>query len=64
MLFGKLQVAPFDKREDADNKKREFAVGNSDHLTMLSAYKVCYYAYRYLKYRILCFENACICQIE
>ncbi|XP_062600658.1 putative ATP-dependent RNA helicase DHX57 [Saccostrea cucullata] len=32
-------VSPFDKRDEADKKKLEFAVGNSDHLTMLNAYK-------------------------
>ncbi|XP_046351215.2 putative ATP-dependent RNA helicase DHX57 [Haliotis rufescens] len=31
-------VSPFDKRDEADKKKLEFAVGNSDHLTMLKAY--------------------------
>ncbi|KAL3874748.1 hypothetical protein ACJMK2_037719 [Sinanodonta woodiana] len=32
-------VAPFGKKDKATVKKREFAVGNSDHLTMLSAYR-------------------------
>ncbi|XP_038072636.1 putative ATP-dependent RNA helicase DHX57 [Patiria miniata] len=32
-------VAPFDKRDQADKKKLEFAIGNSDHLTLLRAYK-------------------------
>ncbi|XP_035667918.1 putative ATP-dependent RNA helicase DHX57 [Branchiostoma floridae] len=32
-------VAPFDKRDEADKKKQEFAIGNSDHLTLLNAYK-------------------------
>ncbi|XP_064621431.1 putative ATP-dependent RNA helicase DHX57 [Lineus longissimus] len=32
-------VAPFDKRDDATKKKLEFATGNSDHLTVLQAYK-------------------------
>ena len=36
-----LQVAPFGKKEEADAKKLTFATGNSDHLTMLKAYKVC-----------------------
>ncbi|XP_041352034.1 putative ATP-dependent RNA helicase DHX57 [Gigantopelta aegis] len=31
-------VSPFDKRQEADNKKLEFALGNSDHLTVLNAY--------------------------
>ena len=34
-----FQVAPFEKRDEADSKKKEFAVGNSDHLTMLKAYR-------------------------
>jgi len=33
-------VAPFQKKEQADLRKREFSTGNSDHLTILSAYKV------------------------
>lgn len=33
-------VAPFGKKDLADNKKKEFAVGNSDQLTVLKAYKV------------------------
>jgi ATP-dependent RNA helicase DHX57 len=33
-------VAPFAKKEQADIRKREFAVGNSDQLTVLRAYKV------------------------
>ena len=37
---GIFQVSPFDKREEADRMKQGFAVGNSDHLTMLKAYKV------------------------
>ena len=35
-----LQSAPFDKREEADKKRQEMAVGNSDHLTLLRSYKV------------------------
>ena len=35
-----LQSAPFDKRDEADKKRSEMAVGNSDHLTLLEAYKV------------------------
>uniref|UniRef100_A0A8C5HMS3 Putative ATP-dependent RNA helicase DHX57 n=1 Tax=Gouania willdenowi TaxID=441366 RepID=A0A8C5HMS3_GOUWI len=34
-------VSPWDKREEANLKKRTFAVGNSDHLTLLQAYKGC-----------------------
>jgi len=33
-------VAPFQKKEQADLRKREFSTGNSDHLTILNAYKV------------------------
>ncbi|XP_069625162.1 putative ATP-dependent RNA helicase DHX57 [Ranitomeya imitator] len=32
-------VCPWDKKEDANKKKQEFAVGNSDHLALLQAYK-------------------------
>ncbi|XP_031550267.1 putative ATP-dependent RNA helicase DHX57 isoform X2 [Actinia tenebrosa] len=32
-------VAPFDKRDEADKKKKEFSTGYSDHLTLLKAYK-------------------------
>lgn len=32
--------APFNKREEADSKKKEFAVANSDQLTALKAYSV------------------------
>ena len=35
-----MQSAPFDKREQADKKKQEMAVANSDHLTLLNSYKV------------------------
>ena len=35
-----LQVSPFDRRDEADAKKREFSTANSDHLTVLRAYKV------------------------
>jgi ATP-dependent RNA helicase DHX57 len=33
-------VSPFSKRKEADARKRQFAIGNSDHLTMLNAYNV------------------------
>ncbi|KAG8228278.1 hypothetical protein J437_LFUL006246 [Ladona fulva] len=33
-------VAPFAKKEEADTKKLEFLVGNSDQLTVLKAYKL------------------------
>uniref|UniRef100_A0A1Q3F577 RNA helicase n=1 Tax=Culex tarsalis TaxID=7177 RepID=A0A1Q3F577_CULTA len=32
-------VAPFSKRDEADSRKRQFAIANSDHLTMLNAYR-------------------------
>ncbi|XP_067636192.1 putative ATP-dependent RNA helicase DHX57 [Eurosta solidaginis] len=32
-------VSPFSKRAEAEKRKREFAICNSDHLTMLLAYK-------------------------
>lgn len=32
-------VSPFGKRDIADEKKRKFAVGNSDQLTILTAYR-------------------------
>ncbi|XP_072164238.1 LOW QUALITY PROTEIN: putative ATP-dependent RNA helicase DHX57 [Diadema setosum] len=52
-------MAPFDKRDQADKKRLDFAVGNSDHLTLLRAYKGWttaldrsnYFGYRY------CHEN-------
>jgi HrpA-like helicases len=33
-------VVPFGKKEQADLRKREFSTGNSDHLTVLKAYRV------------------------
>lgn len=33
-------VSPFAKREVAEAKKKAFAIYNSDHLTVLNAYKV------------------------
>ena len=35
-----FQSAPFDKREEADKKRQEMAIGNSDHMTLLKSYKV------------------------
>lgn len=35
-----LQVSPWDKREEANEKKLDFALANSDHLALLQAYKV------------------------
>lgn len=37
-----LQVSPWDKREEANEKKQAFALANSDHLALLQAYKVCF----------------------
>lgn len=38
--------APFNKRDEADAKKKDFAVANSDQLTALKAYTVCtFYLY-------------------
>lgn len=34
------QVSPWDKREEANEKKLAFAVASSDHLALLQAYKV------------------------
>lgn len=34
------QVSPWDKREEANEKKLAFALANSDHLALLQAYKV------------------------
>ncbi|XP_058449185.1 putative ATP-dependent RNA helicase DHX57 [Malaya genurostris] len=32
-------VSPFSKRDEADSRKRLFGIANSDHLTMLNAYR-------------------------
>lgn len=32
--------SPFGKKDQADNRKRQFATGNSDQLTVLRAYQV------------------------
>ncbi|XP_053697637.1 putative ATP-dependent RNA helicase DHX57 [Sabethes cyaneus] len=32
-------VSPFNKRDEADSRKRLFGIANSDHLTMLNAYR-------------------------
>ena len=34
------QVSPWDKREEANEKKLNYALANSDHLALLQAYKV------------------------
>ena len=39
-LSSSSQVSPFGKKSEADEKRKEFAVGNSDYLTILNAYKV------------------------
>uniref|UniRef100_A0A8C5HIP7 Putative ATP-dependent RNA helicase DHX57 n=1 Tax=Gouania willdenowi TaxID=441366 RepID=A0A8C5HIP7_GOUWI len=39
LAFKSPFVSPWDKREEANVKKRAFAVGNSDHLALLQAYK-------------------------
>lgn len=38
-------VSPFSKRKEADAKKKSFAVANSDHITVLMAYKVSIFFY-------------------
>ncbi|XP_071787163.1 putative ATP-dependent RNA helicase DHX57 [Asterias amurensis] len=58
-------VSPFDKRDQADKKKLEFAIGNSDHLTLLRAYKGwtaviergSYNGYRYCHENFLSFKT-------
>ncbi|MGH0141482.1 UNVERIFIED_CONTAM: hypothetical protein FKN15_021449 [Acipenser sinensis] len=39
LAFKSPFVSPWDKREEANIKKLEFALGNSDHLALLQAYK-------------------------
>lgn len=46
-------VSPFSKRNEADAKKKEFAVCNSDQLTVLTAYKVKHYLYLFFLYYIM-----------
>lgn len=36
-------MSPWDKREEANEKKLTFAVANSDHLALLQAYKAQYF---------------------
>lgn len=43
-------VSPFNKRQEADRKKKEFALYNSDHLTALKAYRKWLEAYNRSKY--------------
>ena len=64
-------VAPFGKKEDATAKKQEFAVGNSDHLTMLKAYKgwidaerqSSYSGYTFCQDNFLSIKSLQVCQI-
>uniref|UniRef100_A0A8C0QQ50 Putative ATP-dependent RNA helicase DHX57 n=1 Tax=Chelonoidis abingdonii TaxID=106734 RepID=A0A8C0QQ50_CHEAB len=39
LAFKSPFVSPWDKREEANKKKLEFAIGNSDYLALLRAYK-------------------------
>ncbi|XP_063774082.1 putative ATP-dependent RNA helicase DHX57 isoform X2 [Pseudophryne corroboree] len=39
LAFKNPFVCPWDKKEEANKKKQEFAVANSDHLALLQAYK-------------------------
>lgn len=43
-------VSPFNKRNEADKRKKSFAICNSDHLTILKAYKKWMEAYNRSKY--------------
>lgn len=40
LLLSVFQVSPWDKREEANEKKQAFALANSDHLALLQAYRV------------------------
>uniref|UniRef100_A0A182QUK8 RNA helicase n=1 Tax=Anopheles farauti TaxID=69004 RepID=A0A182QUK8_9DIPT len=50
-------VSPFGKRDEADNRKRQFAIGNSDHLTMLNAYRRWMEAAQKSRYAGQCFAE-------
>ena len=50
-------VAPFEKREEADKAKKKFAVQNSDHLTLLKAYRGWLAAAERHTERTYCFGN-------
>ncbi|XP_041765318.1 putative ATP-dependent RNA helicase DHX57 [Anopheles merus] len=50
-------VSPFGKRDEADNRKRQFAIANSDHLTMLSAYRRWLEAAQKSRYAGQCFAE-------
>ncbi|XP_053681355.1 putative ATP-dependent RNA helicase DHX57 [Anopheles nili] len=50
-------VSPFSKRDEADNRKRQFAIANSDHLTMLNAYRRWIEAAQKSRYAGQCFAE-------
>ncbi|XP_049284337.1 putative ATP-dependent RNA helicase DHX57 [Anopheles funestus] len=50
-------VSPFGKRDEADNRKRLFAIANSDHLTMLNAYRRWMEAAQKSRYAGQCFAE-------
>uniref|UniRef100_A0A182SYI7 RNA helicase n=1 Tax=Anopheles maculatus TaxID=74869 RepID=A0A182SYI7_9DIPT len=50
-------VSPFGKRDEADNRKRQFAIANSDHLTMLNAYRRWMEAAQKSRYAGQCFAE-------
>ncbi|XP_052902052.1 putative ATP-dependent RNA helicase DHX57 [Anopheles moucheti] len=50
-------VSPFGKRDEADNRKRQFAIANSDHLTMLNAYRRWIEAAQKSRYAGQCFAE-------
>ncbi|XP_058058907.1 putative ATP-dependent RNA helicase DHX57 [Anopheles bellator] len=50
-------VAPFGKRDEADNRKRQMAIANSDHLTMLNAYRRWMVAAKRSRYAGQCFAE-------
>lgn len=50
-------VAPFNKKAEADAKKKQFAICNSDHLTVLRAYRRWQEASRRSKYAGKCFAD-------
>uniref|UniRef100_A0A4W3H8A4 Putative ATP-dependent RNA helicase DHX57 n=1 Tax=Callorhinchus milii TaxID=7868 RepID=A0A4W3H8A4_CALMI len=61
LAFKSPFVSPWDKREEANNKKLEFAVAHSDHLALCKAYKCwtaalkenCHSGYSYCKENFL-----------
>ncbi|KAJ6635028.1 putative ATP-dependent RNA helicase DHX57 [Pseudolycoriella hygida] len=50
-------VSPFSKRNEADSKKKEFAMCNSDHLTVLKAYRAWLEASKKSKYAGKCYAE-------